>query len=421
MVVTSRQVRRTYLVLMLLSSLAISFIWGINSLLLYDAGLSNTQALVANACFTLGWALFEVPTGTIADTWGRRVSYLLGGVTLTATTLLYWLAWRLHAGVAVWAGVSVLLAIGFTCFSGATEAWLVDALHFLQHPGPLEDVFAQGQVYNGIGTLTGSLAGSFLAQLTNVGVPFLVRAGLLLILTAVAWRMMHDIGFTPARGGRPVREMRRVLSGSMQHGWRRPAVRWVMLGASLTVGVAYYVSFTMKPYFLKLAGDEHAYALLGVIAALNAAAQMAGGFLSRVFRSLFRWRLSVVISGVLVNAALLVGFGLTSNVPAAMALMAGYSLVAAGIMPSRQAYLNEILPTRQRATVLSFDSMVQSAGGVVLQPVLGRVADVWRYPASYVLAGLIQLLALPLLALARRHETSRAAAPARYEAPATTR
>jgi MFS family permease len=405
MVPTSRQVRRTYLVLTLLNSLAVSFIWGINSLLLFDAGLSNTEALAANACFTLGYALFEVPTGVVADMWGRRASYLLGGGTLFVTTLLYWLAWRLHAGVAVWAGVSVALAIGFTCFSGATEAWLVDALHFLQYPGPLEDVFAQAQVYNGIGTMTGALAGAFLAQLTDVGMPFLVRAGLLLTLTAVAGRMMYDIGFTPARGGRPVREMRRVLAASVQYGWRRPAVRWVMLGAALTAGVSYYVAFTMKPYFLKLAGNDHAYGLLGVVVALSAAAQMVGGLLSRAFRSLFRRRMSVVITGVLLNAGLLVGFGLAPGVPVAMALLAAYSLVSAGILPSRQAYVNALVPTRQRATVLSFDSMVQSSGAVALQPALGRVADVWHYPASYVLGGVLQFLALPLLMLARRHET----------------
>src|ERR1043165_4547768 len=122
MAVTSRRVRRTYLTLVLLNTLAVTFIWGINSLLLFEAGLSNTEALAANACFTLGYAVFEIPTGSIADTWGRRASYLLGGCTLTVTTLLYWLAWRLHADVWAWAAVSVVLAIGFACLSRAARA-----------------------------------------------------------------------------------------------------------------------------------------------------------------------------------------------------------------------------------------------------------------------------------------------------------
>ncbi len=85
----SRAIQRTYLILLLLHTLAASLIWGINTLFLLDAGLSNTEAFAANAFFTAGQVLFEVPTGVVADTRGRRVSYLLGTVTLAASTVLY--------------------------------------------------------------------------------------------------------------------------------------------------------------------------------------------------------------------------------------------------------------------------------------------------------------------------------------------
>ena len=54
--------------------------------------------------------------------------------------------------------------------------------------------------------------------------------------------------------------------------------------------------------------------------------------------------------------------------------------------------------------MLSFDNLMGSAGGVVFQPVLGRVADVNGYGASYVVAGAIQALALPFIFLARREK-----------------
>ena len=90
----ARRVQTTYLILLLLHTLAASFIWGINTLFLLDAGLSNTQAFTANAFFTAGMVIFEVPTGVVADTRGRRMSYLLGTVTLSIATLLYLLLWR---------------------------------------------------------------------------------------------------------------------------------------------------------------------------------------------------------------------------------------------------------------------------------------------------------------------------------------
>src|SRR5215208_1819569 len=125
---TPRSIQRTYLTLLLGNTLAASFIWGINTIFLLDAGLSNLEAFAANAFFTAGMVIFEVPTGIVADTVGRRASYLLGTLTLVASTLLYVLLWDIEAAFWLWAVVSLLLGLGFTFFSGAVEAWLVDAL-----------------------------------------------------------------------------------------------------------------------------------------------------------------------------------------------------------------------------------------------------------------------------------------------------
>ena len=83
-----------------------------------------------------------------------------------------------------------------------------------------------------------------------------------------------------------------------------------------------------------------------------------------------------------------------------------WGLIFAAEMPIRQAYLNDMIPSQQRATVLSFDSLMGSAGGVVAQPGLGAVADGSGYAASYLVAAGIQVLALPFVLLARREKAS---------------
>src|SRR5438034_10461046 len=173
---TSQAIVRTYLVLLLGNTLAASLIWGINTIFLLDAGLSNLEAFAANAFFTAGMVLFEVPTGIVADTVGRRASYLLGTVTLAASTLLYVLLWRVEAAFWAWAVVSILIGLGFTFFSGAVEAWLVDALTATGFTGELESVFARGQIVGGVAMLTGSVAGGFIARQTSLGAPFVLRA-----------------------------------------------------------------------------------------------------------------------------------------------------------------------------------------------------------------------------------------------------
>ena len=113
----ARGVQRTYLTLTLLTTLAASFIWGINTLFLLDAGLNNTEAFAANAFFTLGMLVFEVPTGVVADTRGRRLSFMLGTATLVVSTLLYMFMWQISAPFWAWAVASVLLGLGFTSAS----------------------------------------------------------------------------------------------------------------------------------------------------------------------------------------------------------------------------------------------------------------------------------------------------------------
>src|SRR5918999_848715 len=160
----ARRIQRTYLMLLLGNTLAASFIWGINTLFLLDAGLNNAEAFAANAFFTAGMVIFEVPTGVVADTWGRRASYLLGTLTLAGSTLLYFLMWQTSAPFWQWAIVSMLIGLGFTFFSGAVEAWLVDALNFAGYEGSLESVLGRGQMITGVAMLGGSVAGGVVAQ-----------------------------------------------------------------------------------------------------------------------------------------------------------------------------------------------------------------------------------------------------------------
>src|SRR5437867_11453284 len=134
---TASSIQRTYLVLLLGNTLAASLIWGINTIFLLDAGLSNLEAFTANAFFTAGMVIFEVPTGIVADTAGRRMSYLLGTVTLAASTLLYVGLWEIEAAFWAWAIASILIGLGLTFFSGAVEAWLIDALTATGFTGPV--------------------------------------------------------------------------------------------------------------------------------------------------------------------------------------------------------------------------------------------------------------------------------------------
>jgi MFS family permease len=399
---TPRSIQRTYLLLLLGNTLAASLIWGINTIFLLDAGLTNLEAFAANAFFTAGMVLFEVPTGIIADTLGRRTSYLLGTLTLTVSTLLYVLLWQIEAPFWQWAVVSLLIGLGFTFFSGAVEAWLVDALNTTGFTGEMETVFGRGQIVTGAAMLAGSVAGGFIAQQASLGLPFVLRGVILAVMFVVAFRLMHDIGFTPEKGGRPLAEMRKVASASIEYGWRVPAVKWLMVEALFSGGVGIYAFYALQPYLLELYGDPQAYQIAGLVAAIVAGAQILGGITAPRIRRLFRRRTSALIAMAGLGVVTLALIGLIENFWAVIGLIVVWGLLFAATMPIRQTYLNGLIPSRQRATILSFDSLMDSAGGVWAQPVLGRAADVWGYAPSYLLGAGITAISLPFLALSRR-------------------
>ena len=410
---TAMHVQRVYLLLTLLTTLAASLIWGVNTLFLLDAGLSNTEAFAANAFFSIGMVIFEVPTGVVADTRGRRFSFMLGAFTLLVSTLAYLLMWQIEAPFIGWASASILLGLGFTFFSGATEAWLVDALSATGFEGNLETVFGRGQTIAGVAMLSGSVLGGIVAQMSNLGVPYVLRAIMLGVALLAAFWFMKDLGFKAKTDISTRDAVRDIARGSIDGGLRNRPVRWMMLAAPFTGGVGFYAFYAMQPYLLELYGDPSAYSIAGLAAAIVAGAQIVGGLSVPIVRRFFRLRtnaifLAVALESVILAAIAVVGFnmdemGMTAFY-LAIALLVMWALVSAIARPIRQSFLNGIIASEQRATVLSFDSLMGSVGGAVAQPVLGRVADVSGYAASYLVSGAISALALPFIFMARREQ-----------------
>ena len=316
----ARTVQRTYLVLTLLTTLASSFIWGINTLFLLDAGLTNTEAFAANAFFAVGQVIFEVPTGVVADTRGRRFSFLLGTVTLLASTLLYFVMWQIHATFIGWALASILLGLGFTFFSGATEAWLVDALSatgFTRRPG--------------VGLRAGSdRQRSRDARRVGAGRrgrpgdrprhPYILRAVMLGVTLIVAGGSCTTSASRPGEGrpgrrgaGRPSRLDRCRLAQSARAlaDARDPIHERRQLLCVLRA----------QPYLLELYGDPGAYGVAGLAAAIFAGAQIVGGLIVPRVRRLFRRRTDALLIGGPPMSCCSSLIGLTGSFVVAVALL----------------------------------------------------------------------------------------------------
>ena len=403
------RVQRIYYATGALFTLATSIIWGVNTLFLLDAGLDIFGVMVVNATFSVGQIVFEVPTGVIADTVGRRASFLIGIAALMIATLGYVGSAVFAWGMPGFILASILIGFGFTCQTGAVDAWLVDALDFAGYEGKKDQVFARGGMFIGVSMLVGTLGGGFLGQL-SLSLPYYVRAGLLLAAFALTLVFMRDFGFSP----RPLKlsrfgdESRKIFAAGIDHGWRHPVVR-PLLFVSLFEGVLiWYLFYASQPYALELLGNENLVWVAGAVTALFALSGVAGNALvKRLSRSRFGKRpASILVAASAAMAALAVGMGVTGLLApeggdlvafAVLVVMLGGFGVVTGIAgPVRQAYINEQIPSAQRATVLSFDSFFADIGAVAGQLGLGAIAQVASKALAYTIGGVISLAAAPL-------------------------
>ncbi len=256
-------------------------------------------------------------------------------------------------------------------------------------------------IVGGAAMLAGSVLGGVIAQLTNLGVPFLIRGAVLAVMFVVAALTMRDLGFTPERGEGPIKATGTVLRASMKYGLGNPPVRWLMLATPFTAGVGIYVFYALQPYLLELWGDEGAYSIAGLAAAILSGAGIVGGILAPYVRRMFRKRTSAILLATVSSAVVLVALAFTSNFWVAIVLLAVWGIASSVDDPVHRAYLNDMIPSKQRATVLSFDSLLGSAGGAVFQPILGRSADLGGYAGSMLWSGLITAVAAPFVLLSR--------------------
>ncbi|HVD15421.1 MAG TPA: MFS transporter [Actinomycetota bacterium] len=401
-VMTPGSVVRVYLAISGLFTLSASVIWGVNTLFLLDAGLDIFEVFIANAAFTAGMVLFEIPTGVVADTGGRRRSFLLSAVTLLIGTLGYVAIAATGGGLISFVAASLVLGLGFSFYSGAVEAWLVDALQATGFQGQLERIFARGEMVSGVAMLVGSVGGGVLGNL-DLAWPFLARASLLAAVFVVGLVAMHDIGFTPRATNLSALpgEMNRVLQASVRFGWRARPVRLLML-VSLVQGVfTMWGFYAWQPYFLELLGRDAVW-VAGVVSALTALSTIAGNALVEFFTRFCGRRTTMLITAMVVLAATAVGVGVAGSFWLALVLLLVLSAADGVAMPVQQAYLHDVIPSAQRATVVSSVSLMGSAGGIGGQLGLGYIARAQSIAAGYVAGGLTMLLALPPLLLLRR-------------------
>jgi MFS family permease len=408
----AQRIIRTYYGIAATTTLAQALIWGVNTLFLLSVGFDIFEVMLINAAYTVAQVVFEVPTGVVADTVGRRVSYLLAVGVILISTLLY-VGFGL-AGYGLWpfAAASALLGIGYTFYTGAVDAWMVDALHSVGYQGRLEPIFARYGIMFGIFMLIGTTLGGFLGQL-DLWIPYVARAVVLVPAFLLGLLIMRDLGFKARAltvrsfGG----ETRRIARAGITYGLSDRVVRFIMF-ASLIQGVFFmYGFYSWQKYFLDLLGQNLVW-VTGVIAALVGLTQILGNALVGRITARVSDRGLILMVCTAVTTVAIIGAALVQEFWVAVPLYL-VSTIAFGIsLPIKQGWLNARIPSEQRATIISLDALFGDGGSTAGQVGLGWLSQSVSIPFAWLVGGAIEAIGVPLLGAARRAERKNPAQPA---------
>jgi DHA3 family tetracycline resistance protein-like MFS transporter len=362
-------------------------------------GMDPLQLVLVGTVLEGACLLFEVPTGVIADVYSRRLSIILG-------YLLIGMAFMLEGSVSLFALIllgEVIRAIGESCLSGATQAWLADEVGEAR----LGILFLRGaQLRRGCGLL-GIGASVGLGSL-DLAVPVIVGGGLSIALAGWLAVCMPEHGFRPQPRTSHADGLRRTVSAGIGQLRQKPFLL-VFLGIAAAAGASsegfdrLWEAHLLTAYTFPSLGVLQPIVWFGIFNAV-------GSLLSIVVaQALTRLDLTddrvIARYGLLAHSGWLVAvivFGLAPDFTLA-ALAFWISVVLRGVgQPLMSTWVTRSIPSEVRATVLSTLSQGDAFGQMLGGPGIGMIGRVYSLRVALVATGLLHAPVLILLTRARR-------------------
>ena len=376
---------RTYYSVFGLYHASWSFLGPVYPVFLLDRGLDLFEINLVLAVYFLTSLAFEVPTGAVADRFGRKVSFLASCVIRLVAFTFYWRSSTFGAFLFA----EFVDAIGTTLATGALDAWAIDGMRAEGSRRPASRVFANGHALARAAMIGSGLAGAFVAD-SDIALPWLLGAAgfattALVGAVAMSEPALHQTHAPPS--------LRETLRDGVGLARRSAALRMLCLLTALTALAHMPAMILWPPRIEELAG-EGIWLLGWVWVLLNLVAMMASAAVSRMPPGARPGRL---LAAVTAGRALAVGLAALTVSP--LLAVAGILVLEAGFGasdPVLQAHMSDGASARHRATVLSLRTMAFTCGGAVGLVVIGLVARGFGIPAAWFGAAIVMALAAPL-------------------------
>lgn len=377
-----KKIIQTYIKFAFLLSLSHAFFFATYQLFLATRGMNLFEINIINMFFMGSVFLLEVPTGAFADIFGRKKSVVLGCFTLSLSMLVYFLG----NSFLIFVAAEMIGALGLTFLSGALEAWVVDTLAYHGYDGELSHVFRREVYATQFGVIFGSLLGGYLGE-HDLALPWLASAVTTFVVGIYAFFVLQEHETKREKFKFSFAPLRKTIRDSISFGYQKKSVWFVVLfGMLLAVSVQ---GMNMQWPFVFQNTYGFSTASLGWLFAALSGLVMLGGQLSKTFAERIRHEKNAIVLSQGITAFGIIGASMMFGLVPTLSLFLLHEMGRGMMGPLKQAYLNHRIPSEQRATILSFDSMIGKAGSFLGLLGSGYLAERAGIPLTWLMSGCI--------------------------------
>ncbi|GLC89600.1 MFS transporter [Lysinibacillus piscis] len=317
--------------------------------------------------------LFEIPTGLIADLKGRKVSIILGYGLIGSGFLLEALFPVFIAIVAS----QVLWGIGYTCISGATQAWITDEVGIAH----IDKIFLINTQAENIGTCSGiiiAIACSFVSLQFSIligGIGFVLLA----IYVYVFLQEQRQLTISPTSLTYPVWLVIKEVAGSVKKSVLLQYCLWIALIVGCYSEALDRLWILHLQHLLPTALTHKQYIVL--IGGLQLAISISVICLFTIFSKFeYPWKAQQLFKVIQGCYALLIVMMLLFTLANELFLLVGSFFILQVTRQTlgtfEQIWFNQIIPENSnRATFLSVKSQMDAFGQIGGGPVTGILSQ----------------------------------------------
>ena len=367
-------------------------------LFLLSRGLNLFEANLVNTVFFVTLFLFEIPTGVIADVYGRRISVIIAYVIKAIGMGLYFISHSFWA-CALAEGIS---AIGMTFATGAFDAWLVDEIKTHGYRENTRWIFSRGQQIGKLAGLVAALVGSWLGSI-DLAIPWIAASASLSVGALVAICAMREDSFQKRTYSWNAgwSEMGKTFRAGLTYVRQSSTMRFLIVMGLVQSFSVMAANMQWAPWFSGLLGETKTLGFVwwGITIAIVLGSELATKAVKLVQSE--KWALIATNIAIGIGIAFATLFG---NFAVGISVFLFHELSRGMYRPLKDAYLNANIPSEQRATLISFDAMAFHIGGALGLVVSGALANSFGIPIAWIVSGTVLIIGTFMVAMNGVHK-----------------